>query len=221
MRPKEGSRKAVVFDAFHAGGLESAYKVAAKLKLKSGTVKTWAAKWGRTSSEVSARKPGSPIEPHYDYDTQGRAESAMKMRAKHSGMEPDVFSVKERGGKFGIVPAHLDPDRKPGTFKKGDTVRDRTILQNVGTVINAGPEVCEVKFQIGTRNIPNYYLLHADDKDKGRAITTPTGRVLKKAKPDGRAAMRDNLERRSKTKTASPKDFVAAVVAKAKAKRRA
>jgi hypothetical protein len=120
----------------------------------------------------------SPFNPDYRYPTRARAVQEIEARAKLQGYDPRVYVAigPNEEGKYASCPAHLasrfggeTPSRH---FVKGERVFDLTVPPRQGTLVVAGPEVCEVRWDniTATINMPNYYIDRAKAKRVERRV---------------------------------------------------
>lgn len=129
---------------------------------------------------VFTRDSQTKCEPYFKYGSREMAERAILLLTKDLGMRKEALHVIEENGRFAIAPAHHK--RKDGpipTFKTGTTVFDITIPNSRATVIKAGPEVSEVRYDADgpygkqERNISNIYLTELEE------FKTPRSRIAK------------------------------------------
>jgi hypothetical protein len=84
-RPKDGSRKASVYDAFHSGGYDEALRTAERLEIKEGTVRSWAGTWAKESGQKLPTR-GSKVPATQEVP-------APKRKAKHPGKTRVYFNT--------------------------------------------------------------------------------------------------------------------------------
>jgi len=191
LRPREGSRKAQIFDAFMNDGAKSAEKLATKLEIKASTLKSWTSEWSRksgegvTSSPVKRErlpddkprdnpKPGE-FDPHFRYKSREEGERALIAHAKRAGIRANAFTVLENDGRFAIAPIHTVKKRPYPQFKKGDTVYGLFMVDSKAKVTGPGPEQSMIRYvkessakaRPREECVPNYYLwLPSEIEDK-------------------------------------------------------
>lgn len=182
-RPKDGSRKAQIFDAFMANGMKAAEKLATKLDIKSSTLKSWTSEWARRSGETvtnvppaikrerlpdepdTAEKPGE-FDPHFRFKSQEAAERQLLAICKRNGMRPKALTVLENDGRFAIAPVHTVKNRPYPQFKKGDVVYGLFMVDSKAKVTGPGPEQTMIRYvkestakaRPREECVPNYYL---------------------------------------------------------------
>ena len=186
--PREGSRKAQVYEIFHDKGFDAAVAFALTIGLKAGTVKSWSGTWGRggkaplsparskggngaqgggTERSTSEREPYSP---HYRYGTREAAVRAMIDLARRTVANERAYHVLEEGGKFAVAPASYKPEGPIPQFKRGMTVMDTVIPDSRAIVVEAGPQQSVVKYEDGReQTIPNVYLYEVAPIEKKAA----------------------------------------------------
>lgn len=181
---KKGSRKAEIYDAFLDSedgeqGLKNAHKVAKKLGIKEGTVKSWSSMWlkGTTKPERKEKAdkpakvaPDKGFHPDFKYTTRAQADRHHEALCTRSGLRPHAFHVIEDQGMFAVVPAHYKPGGPLPTFNVGDIVYDAIISNSKAKVIEAGPEQTVVRYVDAGKSGPreecviNRYLVKLPDE---------------------------------------------------------
>jgi transposase-like protein len=184
LRPRDGSRKAQIFDAFMGkGGLKEAQKLATKLDIKDSTLRSWVALWDRgkgeeiTSAPVKRErmeqeapvvreklKPGE-FDPHFRFKTREAAERQLISQAKSCGVRAKTLSVLENDGRFAIVPAWRKGMPIP-QFKKGEFVYGMFMVDSKAKIVTPGPEQSVIRYVKESSSkarpkeecVPNYYL---------------------------------------------------------------
>jgi hypothetical protein len=177
-RPKDGSRKAEVFDIYmKTSDPDLAANRGEELELARGTVASWISEWskatgkpgllpkpkaaatpgekkspGDKTSPPRERLPAKPaaFDPWFAYPSRELAERVAKKRAESMGSSPQIFRVIENEGRFAIAPAHYKPDTIP-TFKVGDIVYDLIVPNSKAKIIEAGPEQSVIKYLVDPR----------------------------------------------------------------------
>lgn len=186
-RPKDGSRKAQIFDAFMAPGEiaareKAAAKLATKLDIKPSTLKSWLSEWARRSGETITnasptikreRLPGSPetapkpgeFDPHFRFKSREAAEKALISQARHCGIRTKALTILENDGRFAIAPSWRKGMPIP-QFKKGDIVYGMFMVDSKAKVTAPGPEQSMIRYvkESSAKSrpreecVPNYYL---------------------------------------------------------------
>lgn len=184
--PREGSRKASVYDVFHDKGDAAALKAGVKLGLAPGTIKSWCKGWAGHAKQAHAadtrKGPKGPraaspdkvstpkaevraaYDPRFDYTSRADAVKALMNTVRRMHCMEQAFHVIEENERFAVVPAHYKPEGKPPQFEKGDTVFDTIIPNSRGVVKEAGPYQCAVEYAAGyhagrEQIVPNVYLV--------------------------------------------------------------
>ncbi len=195
---KEGSRKAEIYDVFtEAGGgdagLKAAYKRAAKVGIKDGTVKSWSSMWLKGETKPSSKAPDPDkvkattpkrdvgFHSEFKHTSRAAADKAHEKLCTRAGLRAHAFHVIEDDGRFAVVPATYKPGGPVPTFSKGDTVYDALIANSKAKVIDAGPEQTMVRYVEERPNRPreecviNRFLVKLPDEEK------PSNKKLQKA----------------------------------------
>ena len=182
-RPKDGSRKAEIFDAFMEHGMKAAEKKAIKLDIKASTLRSWTSEWARRKNEDVTNVPAQKRErlpekttrerlpeadAHFRFKSREAAEKALLAQAKNCGVRPRALTVLENDGRFAIAPVWRKGMPIP-QFKKGDVVYGLFMCDSKAKVTDAGPEQSVVRYvkesPVKSRPreecVPNYYLWHA------------------------------------------------------------
>ena len=178
-RPKDGSRKATIFDAFMAKGMDAAKKLAVKLEIKDSTLKSWTSEWDRRKNEpvtnapvtitrerLSEEKtePGT-FDPHFRFKTREAAEHQMAAICKRNSLRSKALTVLENDGRFAIAPTWRKGMPIP-QFKKGDVVYGLFMVDSKAKVTGPGPEQSMIRYVKESVSkarpreecVPNYYL---------------------------------------------------------------
>lgn len=191
------SRKGQLHKVFDDKGADDMVKAGRKMGLSESTIRTCLNRWGGAAKAKSTlgaapkveRKAmpkainGVPAELegfNVDFRYRGReqAEQALHGIADRNSMMPECFNVGERGGKYGVVPRHKDPDFKPPEFVVGMRVANMTwpTLHGLGTIEAISHDGIVVKWDDGVRsNSSGFYLEPQRD--------TPKPGPKKKAQP--------------------------------------
>lgn len=173
-RPKDGSRKAEVFDTYFGEGYEAAIKLATDKGLAPGTARSWMSGWSKIAGttipkaegtgERKERAPREKIErkpkekkgdeappvwrPDYRFETERKARIEADHKCNRSGMDHRAMFVHqdEVTKKWGIIPLHLNPEIPMPVFKNGDHITNLGIKNSRATVIGAGPEQSVIRY---------------------------------------------------------------------------
>lgn len=179
-RPKDGSRKATIFDAFMAKGFDAAKKLAIKLDIKESTLKSWASEWERRKGEAVTNAPPvitrerlpddvkpepGAFDPHFRFKTREAAETQLAAICKRNSVRPRAFTVLENDGRFAIAPAWKKGQPIP-QFKKGEIVYGLFMVDSKAKITEPGPEQSMIRYVKESSSkarpkeecVPNYYL---------------------------------------------------------------
>lgn len=171
-RPKDGSRKAEVFDVYFSKGEEAAKKKVKELGLAPGTLKSWTGVWDRqVKGDLPMERPKpekkvreklngeenkerDPFSIYPGYETENKAKQFIMRLCERNHMDERCFHVIEYKGRHVVVPIHLKNATPVPTFKTGDTVFDLTIKNSRAIVTEAGPEQSSIEYQVDVPGRP-------------------------------------------------------------------
>lgn len=170
-RPKDGSRKADVYDVYYADGYAAALKKADDLGLGPTTAKSWIYVWAKLSPvgerppERERKAPSAPKAPREKiakkdekppavmtlkdfpaFPSERKARIWADHRTASTGMDKRAMIPHEIDGQWHVIPLHMGPGIPMTTFKEGDHVTNLGIRNSRAVIIGAGPEQSIIRY---------------------------------------------------------------------------